>query len=245
MQEHPEIPARFNMLAQILSARPTGGLALTNEELLAAAIDPLELESSESLAQVNPIMQTQSVTNTKRSEMWSGNLSVTWEIIKGLTFKTAGTYNTTNTRTNIFYKNGSKEAYRNGQKPYGQTQMGRDLRWTNYNNLTWKQKIKKHSYDVMLGQEISFKSSEYLLGQAKDFPFDNMGNDNLGIGATPSKVATSYSDKTLVSFFARGNYSYNNRYLLTATVRADGSTVFSKKHKWGYFPSFSAAWRVV
>ena len=71
-----------------------------------------------------------------------------------------------------------------------------------------------------------------------------MGNDNLGIGATPSKVATSYSDKTLVSFFARGNYSYNNRYLLTATVRADGSTVFSKKHKWGYFPSFSAAWRV-
>ena len=235
---------RFNMLAQILSARPTGGLALTNEELLAAAIDPLELESSESLAQVNPIMQTQSVTNTKRSEMWSGNLSVTWEIIKGLTFKTAGTYNTTNTRTNIFYKNGSKEAYRNGQKPYGQTQMGRDLRWTNYNNLTWKQKIKKHSYDVMLGQEISFKSSEYLLGQAKDFPFDNMGNDNLGIGATPSKVATSYSDKPLVSFFARGNYSYNNRYLLTATVRADGSTVFSKKHKWGYFPSFSAAWRV-
>ena len=235
---------RFNMLAQILSARTTGGLALTNEELLAAAIDPLELESSESLAQVNPIMQTQSVTNTKRSEMWSGNLSVTWEIIKGLTFKTAGTYNTTNTRTNIFYKNGSKEAYRNGQKPYGQTQMGRDLRWTNYNNLTWKQKIKKHSYDVMLGQEISFKSSEYLLGQAKDFPFDNMGNDNLGIGATPSKVATSYSDKTLVSFFARGNYSYNNRYLLTATVRADGSTVFSKKHKWGYFPSFSAAWRV-
>ncbi len=115
---------RFNMLAQILSARPTGGLALTNEELLAAAIDPLELESSESLAQVNPIMQTQSVTNTKRSEMWSGNLSVTWEIIKGLTFKTAGTYNTTNTRTNIFYKNGSKEAYRNGQKPYGQTQNG-------------------------------------------------------------------------------------------------------------------------
>lgn len=235
---------RFNMLAQILSARPTGGLALTNEELLASAIDPLELESSESLAQVNPIVQTESVTNTKRSEMWSGNLSLTWNIIKGLTFKTAGTYNTTNIRTNIFYKNGSKEAYRNGQKPYGQTQMGRDLRWTNYNNLTWKQKVKKHSYDVMLGQEISFRSSEYLLGQAKDFPFDNMGNDNLGIGATPSKVASDYNDKTLVSFFARGNYNYDNRYLLTATVRADGSTVFSKKHKWGYFPSFSAAWRV-
>lgn len=235
---------RFNMLAQILSARPTGGLALTNEELLAAAIDPLELESGESLAQVNPIIQTESVTNTKRSEIWSGNLSVTWEIMKGLTFKTAGTYNTTNTRTNIFYRNGSKEAYRNGQKPYGQTQMGRDLRWSNNNTLTWKNKIKKHQYDLMVGQEMSFKGTEYLLGQAKDFPFDNLGNDNLGIGATPSKVATSYSDQMLVSFFARGNYSYNNRYLLTATIRADGSTVFSNNHKWGYFPSFSAAWRV-
>lgn len=235
---------RFNMLAQILSARPTGGLGLSDEELLASAIDPLELASSESLAQVNPIIQTESVTNTRRSEMWSSNLSITIELLKGLTFKTAGTYNTTNTRNNTFYKNGSKEAYRNGQKPYGQTQMGRDLRWSNFNNLTWKQKIKKHQYDVMLGHEISYKSSEYLLGQAKDFPFDNLGNDNLGLGATPSKVTSGFSDKTLLSFFARSNYSYDNRYLFTATVRADGSTVFSKKNKWGYFPSFSGAWRV-
>ena len=236
---------RFNMLAQILGARPTGGLRMTNEELLAAAIDPLELENSESLAQVNPIIQTQSVTNKRRSEMWSGNMSVNWQIIKGLTFRTAGTYNVTNTRNDVFYKTGSKEAYRNGQMPYGQSQMGRDLRWVNYNNLTWKQKInKKNSYDVMIGQELSFRSTEYLLGQSKDFPFDNLGNHNLGLGATPSKVASSYSDKTLLSFFARANYNFDNRYLLTATVRADGSTVFSDKHKWGYFPSFSAAWRV-
>ena len=168
---------RFNMLAQILSARPTGGLKLTDDELLDSAIDPEMLESGESLAQVNPVKQTESVTNTKRAEMWSGNGSISWQIIKGLTFKTAGTYNTTNNRTNIFYKDGSKEAYRNGQKPYGRTQMGRDVRWTNFNNLTWKQKVKKHNYDVMLGHEVSFRSTEYLLGEAMDFPFDNLGND--------------------------------------------------------------------
>ena len=218
---------RFNMLAQILSARPTGGLKLTDEELLASAIDPEMLESGESLAQVNPVKQTESVTNNKRAEMWSGNASATWQIIKGLTFKTSGTYNTTNNRTDIFYKDGSKEAYRNGQKPYGRTQMGRDVRWTNSNNLTWKQKVKKHNYDIMLGHEVSFKSTEYLLGEAMDFPFDNLGNDYLGLGATPSRVESSYSEKTLLSFFARGNYNYDNRYLFTATVRADGSTVFS------------------
>ena len=83
------------MLAQILSARPTGGNKLTDEELLNSAIDPEMLETGESLAQVNPVMQTQSVTNNKRAEMWSGNASVSWQIIKGLTFKSAGTYNTT------------------------------------------------------------------------------------------------------------------------------------------------------
>ena len=236
---------RFNMLAQILSARPTGGLKLTDEELLASAIDPVMLEDGSSLAQVNPVKQTESVTNKKRAEMWSANVSLTWEIIKGLTFRTAATYNTTNNRIDKFYKEGSKEAFRNGQKPYGDTQMGRDLRWTNSNQLTWKQKInKKNSYDIMLGHEISYRSNEYLLGQAMDFPVDYLGNNNLGLGATPSKVVTDFGDKKLLSFFARGNYNYDNRYLLTATVRADGSTVFSKKNKWGFFPSFSAAWRV-
>lgn len=235
---------RFNMLAQILSARPTPGWKMTIEEFLDAAIDPEMLETGESLAQVNPVKQAESVTNDKRSELWSGNASLTWQIIKGLTFKTAGTYNTTNNRTDVFYKNGSKEAYRNGESPYGRTQMGRDVRWTNYNNLTWKQKIKKHQYDVMLGHEVAYRSTEYLLGEAMDFPFDNLGNNNLGLGATPSKVESNYSDKMLLSFFARGNYNYDNRYLLTATIRADGSTVFANKNKWGYFPSFSAAWRV-
>ena len=235
---------RFNMLAQILSARPTGGLKMTNEELLESAIDPEMLSSGESLAQVNPVKQAESVTNEKRAEMWSANASVNWQIIKGLTFKTSGSYNTTNNRMDIFYRDGSKEAYRNGEKPYGRTQMGRDVRWTNTNTLTWKDKVKKHNYDVMLAHEVSFRSSEYLLGEAMDFPFDNLGNNNLGLGATPSKVNTDYYDKTLLSFFARANYNYDNRYLLTATVRTDGSTVFSQKNKWGFFPSFSAAWRV-
>lgn len=236
---------RFNMLAQILRARPTGGNGMTNDELLASAIDPLELSSSESIAQVNPIMQAKSVDNRKQSELWGANLAVTVKLTKNLSFKTAGTYNTTNTRTDIFYRASSREAYRNGNSPYGQTQMAKELRWSNYNNLTYKKKIdKKNSFDIMLGHEFSFRSTEYLLGQAKDFPFDNLGNNNLGLGATPSKVNTDKYDQKLLSFFARGNYNYDNRYLFTATIRADGSTVFSKNNKWGYFPSFSAAWRV-
>ena len=151
----------FNLLfpCEVIIISPTGGLKLTDEDLLNSAIDPEMLETGESHAQVNPVMQTESVTNNKRGEMWSANASITWQIIKGLTFKTAGTYNTTDSRTDIFYKTGSKEAYRNGEKPYGRTQMGRDVRWTNYNNLTWKQKIKKQTYDVMLGMKFHSKAA--------------------------------------------------------------------------------------
>lgn len=234
----------FNMLAQILSARPTGGLRIDDQTLLESAIDPEMLEEP-SLSQVNPIKQTESVINDRRRELWSTNLSVIWQIRKGLSFRSAGTYNTTNFRNDIFYKQDSRQAYRNGQMPYGQTQMGKNVRWVNYNNLTWKQRIdEKNSYDVMIGQEASFRSAEYLLGQAMDFPFDNLGNNNLGVGATPSRVTTDFSDKKLLSFFTRANYNYDNRYLLTATMRADGSTVFSPKNKWGYFPSFAVAWRI-
>lgn len=236
---------RFNMLAQIVSARPTGGLKIDDETLLKLAIDPVMLDDGSSLAQVNPIRQAQAVTQKKNAEMWSANAAVTWQVIKGLTFKSSGTYSTTNTRNDVFYGQNSKEAYRNGQKPYGQTQMVKARRYANTNQLTWQQTIdKKHKYDVMIAQEINFNSTEYLTGQSMDFPFDNLGNHNLGIGSTPSKVETNFSDKTLLSFFARGNYNYDNRYLVTATIRADGSSVFAKNHRWGYFPSFSFAWRV-
>ena len=84
--------------------------------------------------------------------------------------------------------------------------MQRDVRWTNFNTLTWKQKVKKHNYDVMLGHEVSYKSTEYLLGEAMGFPFDQMENDNMGLGATPSKVESTYYDKTLLSFYLQQQY---------------------------------------
>lgn len=234
----------MSVLSNLLRARPTGGNKTTNEELINEIFDPLELESGSNYSQVNPIKQTEAVKDRRQDEYWGANASLTFEIIKGLTFKAAATYNTTNTRRDMFYGDNSSQAYRGGGA-YGSTQMTKDLRWQSSNTLTYKHKInKKNSFDVMLGHEYAFKSTEYLYGQAKDFPFSDLGNNNLGIAATPSSVNTSYSDKKMLSFFARGNYNFADRILLTATVRADGSTVFSKNNKWGYFPSFSAAWRI-
>uniref|UniRef100_A0AB33JGH2 TonB-dependent receptor n=1 Tax=Prevotella sp. GTC17259 TaxID=3236795 RepID=A0AB33JGH2_9BACT len=234
----------LNVLSNLLRARPTGGLQVSDEELLTSVFDPLLLLENDSYSQINPIRQAEAVNNRVQAELWGANLAFNVRLMKGLTLRSAATYNVTNTRSDLFYGENSSQAYRGGGT-YGSTQMQKDLRWSANNTLTYKTVLeKKHHLEAMLGHEFSFRSNEYLIGQAKDFPFENLGNDNLGLGATPSQVGTNRYEKKLLSFFARANYNFDNRYLLTATLRADGSTVFAQNHKWGYFPSFSAAWRV-
>lgn len=234
----------LTVLSNLLNARNTGGLRVSNEELLESVFDPLELSENPTFSQINPIRQAEAVTNKRNQELWGINAGLTIQLMKGLTLRSSATYNTTHSRRDIFYGENSSQAYRGGGV-YGSSQINKDVRWGNSNTLTYRHQINKRmSYDAMLGQETTYRSSEYLHGQAKDFPFDHLGSDNLGLGATPSRVETSKNDKLLLSYFTRANFNYSDRYLLTATLRADGSTVFSARNKWGYFPSFAAAWRV-
>lgn len=236
---------RFNMLGTVLRSRPTGGLLMSDYEMLHTAVDPLvEENTSGNLAQVNPIIQTESVTNKKRTEQWIANLGLTFRLGKKWTLKTTGTYNVANYRQDIFYHEQSRQAISNNA-PYGSTQMGRDMRWSNSNLLTYRMGRKAgHALEVLIGQENSGRTTEYLKGTAMDFPFDNLGNNNLGLGAKPTEVTSNYAESMLVSFFTRVNYNYRDRYFFDATLRADGSTVFSDGNKWGVFPAFSAAWRI-
>ncbi len=96
----------------------------------------------------------------------------------------------------------------------------------------------------MLGQETAFQGTGTCWPGATDFPFDNIANDNLGLGATPTTANSNRSDKLLVSFFARANYNFRDRYLFTATIRADGFDGVQQEQQVGLFPSFSAAWRM-
>ncbi|MCE6984527.1 TonB-dependent receptor, partial [Pseudomonas frederiksbergensis] len=69
---------------------------------------------------------------------------------------------------------------------------------------------------------------------------------NLGAGYKKDQrgLGTGWSEQTLLSYIARVNYSYENKYLVTATARYDGSSKFADGHRWGVFPSFSAAWNI-
>ena len=101
---------------------------------------------------------------------------------------------------------------------------------------------EKHRVGLMAGMSAQWNTNDYLNAQKNVFMFDNVhemdnGEEMYAIGGNETEWA-------LLSYMARINYSYEDRYMLTATVRRDGSSRFGKKNRWGTFPSVSAAWRI-
>lgn len=100
---------------------------------------------------------------------------------------------------------------------------------------------EKHRVGLMAGMSAQWNTNDYLNAQKNVFMFDNVhemdnGEEMYAIGGNETEWA-------LLSYMARVNYSYEDRYLLIATIRRDGSSRFGKKHRWGTFPSVSVAWR--
>ena len=102
----------------------------------------------------------------------------------------------------------------------------------------------KHSFDATLMQSISGSMSESYSIAAQGMVDDTYGADAINMASDILKPSWGWSDRRIVSFLARARYSYNDRYLLSAAIRCDGSSVFGASHKFGYFPSVSAAWRI-
>jgi len=119
--------------------------------------------------------------------------------------------------------------------------------------LTWNRKFGNHNINAVVGyswQENTY--GEGLSVSSTNFPSDNLGYTNLVLG-NPYAITSyrinmgsdlTYGQTRLISDFGRLNYNYNDRYLLQASLRRDGSSVFGENNAWGYFPSVGAAWRI-
>lgn len=100
---------------------------------------------------------------------------------------------------------------------------------------------KKHHLSMMAGTSAQWNSYDYMSGEKSGFLFDSVNQmDN---GQEIEYLNGSKSEWSLMSLMARVNYSYDDRYLITATIRRDGSSRFGRNNRWGTFPSVSVAWR--
>ncbi len=101
---------------------------------------------------------------------------------------------------------------------------------------------KKHHVGIMAGTSAQWNDYDYLNAQKNVFAFNNVHEmDN---GQKMHTIGGNETEWALLSYMARVNYEYDNKYLITATVRRDGSSRFGKNNRWGTFPSLSGAWRV-
>lgn len=117
------------------------------------------------------------------------------------------------------------------------------------NYLTYSRDTKEHSYSVLVGHSYQNLFIQARTSSINKFPITDIEpiyNPGLGQELTlANNKPTGFATKNeLQSFFSRVNYQYKNRYLLTATVRADGSSKFGANNKYGIFPSFSAGWKI-
>lgn len=104
---------------------------------------------------------------------------------------------------------------------------------------------EKSKISVLGGATYQYFNSRNFSGSIRGFPSDALGTDNLGLGDTNNDALSSFQeDNTLLSYLGRVNYSLSDKYLLTASLRADGSSRFGANNKYGYFPSVALGWRL-
>jgi TonB-linked SusC/RagA family outer membrane protein len=142
-------------------------------------------------------------------------------------------YNFYNTKTYTgLSKNGSSTVF-NENANYFQ----------NSNILTYDKQVNRSRFTITAVAEQKFTKSFNSTINATDFGDQDIGVYDLG-GAALVTSGSNQSERVINSYLGRINYAYNDRYLLTASIRGDGSSVFGADHKWGYFPSGSVAWRL-
>ncbi|HZK97867.1 MAG TPA: TonB-dependent receptor [Prolixibacteraceae bacterium] len=122
---------------------------------------------------------------------------------------------------------------------------GSDTRtmYTWENLLFWNKTIKKHTFGVTALQSIQQEKYEVSRISVTNLPFESQLWYNVGSSPTAAGVSSKYTKWQLASFMGRLNYSFNDRYLLTASIRNDGSSRLAEGHQWVLFPAAAVAWR--
>ncbi len=177
------------------------------------------------------------------------NVAGTWAVMPILTYRSEFGVDLTFGQSKRYYGPlTSTSRNEGGNLPLGEitNSNARSFRWAN--TLTYKMEFGKHDFTILGGQEINILNkgfSEY--NRAKLFVENTTPERmfaNMALGTTDRHTSTVQAGQKIASFFGRINYQYDSRYLLTLTLRADGSTKFAPERQWGYFPAASFAWRV-
>ncbi|MDE7409947.1 MAG: TonB-dependent receptor [Muribaculaceae bacterium] len=237
---------KFDGLDDLVKYPINGGTMFTRDELLNTQTLGQFRTMTSLYSATNQLVQNEAATSTNRNRRLELNGGVTIDFAKHFTWRTSGNYVTKWGKSKSFAGPNATgyllDPVNTGMSGSIGTSEGYNFHVAN--TLTYQNVFNgKHDLTVMLGQEYSYSESEGVSLSLKKFPNPNHGLDYINTAEVSSK-STSHSRSNMLSFFGRASYTFDGRYIITATMRADGSSKFAKGNKWGYFPSVSGAWRI-
>jgi TonB-linked SusC/RagA family outer membrane protein len=192
----------------------------------------------------NPVAYAEKAKDHRTTARGLFNVAGNYEIVPGLTLRITG---------GLDYNNNQLDTYRPSDIFLGRLTNGAANRvqtnrysWLNENTLTYDKKLNENNFlNVVVGvTEQQFYGTDFSAA-ANGFFTNTLGSDNLALGSNIQTPNSGRFTNTLASYFGRVNYRLFERYLFTATMRADGSSRFGKNNKWGYFPSAAFAYRLI
>ncbi|WP_170113621.1 TonB-dependent receptor [Mucilaginibacter yixingensis] len=194
---------------------------------------------------VNPVSFSTEVTDQKANQRILGNLTTSYKILDPLSINVTLGYTRTGTDRNTYIdKSKGNSPLGNGLNGWASMQKFSDYSKLSETILRFAKTYGKHDIEALAGYSYQYFYSESSRITANNFLSDNFMWNALQAAGTPATVSSGAGDNKLISFYTRANYNYDSRYLVTATLRRDGSSRFGANNKWGYFPSGSVAWRI-
>lgn len=192
----------------------------------------------------NPVAQiAYNNDRTERLRMLA-NLYVEIDIIKNLKFRSSYGWNRTDTDnynfTPIYEVNANQRNLVNNVYRYN----GKSVYQTWENTFTYSKQFGKHDITALYGFTKEKSRFEWVSGSKNNIPNEDSALWYLNAATDGDLASGSASEFTLMSYLGRINYAYDNKYLLTASFRADGSSRFAKGNRWGYFPSIALGWKI-
>lgn len=214
----------------ILNVRNADGTYVTTDPALSFTVD-------------NPVALAKDGKNLTKAYRVFGNIFGEYQILDNLSFKSSlGIDGIFQKQSSYLPKTVISGASQGG---FGSIANNQSFSWINENLLNYSKSFNDlHDLNVLLGYTLQEFRSEYDYAAARNFVNDNLDSDNLGSGSVPLTPSSNVQTWGLQSYLTRVNYTFNNKYLLTASFRIDGSSRFGKNNRYGYFPSAAIAWKI-
>lgn len=193
---------------------------------------------------INPLAEAREGYDHDNANRLFGTTALTFRIIDGLQFKTSiGADVMTAERTSFYNSYTYIGRQYNRQLEKANRNLGNLL---NENILSFNRQFgNRHTIDLTAGYTYQKELNQFQSNVTRDLPSDNVSSVNLNNGNQPLVPTSSRVEWALQSYLFRANYNFDDRYLLTATVRRDGSSKFGPNNKWATFPSVAVGWRLI